>query len=80
MFSTTEFLTYIRFIIRRQEQIVELQDVYPLHKVCAWLGHSPQVSLKHYTQVTDEDFRKASASSTSGPSRTGENTGEKVNS
>jgi len=64
----------------RATRDTELQDVYPLHKVCAWLGHSPQVSLKHYTQVTDEDFRKASARSTAGPSRTGENTGEKVNS
>lgn len=47
----------------RATRDTELQETYPLHKVCSWLGHSPQISLKHYTQMTDEDFRRASAAS-----------------
>ena len=27
-----------------------------LSTVCSWLGHSPAVSLKHYTQTPDEIF------------------------
>jgi hypothetical protein len=32
---------------------------FPVHVVCAWLGNTPRVALKHYAQVTDEDFQKA---------------------
>ena len=60
----------------RATRDTELQESYSIHKVCSWLGHSPQISLKHYTQMTDEDFRRASAPPSSVQSRTGENTGE----
>ncbi len=33
----------------------------PQHAVGAWLGHSEKVSRKHYLQVTDEMFARASA-------------------
>lgn len=37
----------------------ELTQEHPLPVVIAWLGHSAEVALKHYCQVTDDDFRKA---------------------
>jgi len=42
----------------------ELMAVYPAHVVCAWLGNTPKVAMKHYLQVTEEDYRKASESPT----------------
>ena len=38
----------------------ELAETYPLHVVCAWLGNSQLVAMKHYLQVTDEHFERAS--------------------
>ena len=32
---------------------------FPIHVVTEWLGNSPEVAMKHYTQATDADFRKA---------------------
>lgn len=32
---------------------------YPLHVVCEWLGNSAQVAHKHYLQVTEEDWNRA---------------------
>ena len=29
-----------------------------IHTIAAWLGHSPQTAMKHYTRVRDEDFDK----------------------
>ncbi|MCE9605333.1 MAG: tyrosine-type recombinase/integrase [Planctomycetia bacterium] len=43
----------------RSTRETELAEVYPLHVVCSWLGHSPKVALRHYTQTTDEHFAKA---------------------
>ncbi|MDO4585507.1 MAG: site-specific integrase [Planctomycetia bacterium] len=43
----------------RSTRDTELQREHPLHVVCAWLGHTPQISLQHYTQVTERDFEKA---------------------
>jgi integrase len=37
----------------------ELTQEHPLPVVIAWLGHSADVALKHYCQVTDADFKKA---------------------
>jgi integrase len=37
----------------------ELAQAFPLPVVIAWLGHSADVALKHYCQVTDSDFQKA---------------------
>ena len=31
----------------------------PMHVVCDWLGNTREVAAKHYLQVTDEHFRKA---------------------
>lgn len=38
----------------RSTRQTELEDVYPTHVVCAWMGNSPRVARKHYLQVTDE--------------------------
>jgi len=48
----------------RSSRETELMAVYPAHVVCAWLGNTPKVAMKHYLQVTEEDFRKASESPT----------------
>ena len=29
-----------------------------IHTIAAWIGHSPEIALKHYTRVRDEDFDK----------------------
>ncbi len=60
----------------RATRDTELQDIYPLHKVCSWLGHTPRISLKHYAQMTSDDFRRASSTVSAPQTRTGENTGE----
>lgn len=44
----------------RSTRQTELTRKHPVHVVCAWLGNSPKVALKHYLQVTDEDFEAAS--------------------
>ncbi len=47
----------------------ELQDDYPGHKVCKWLGNSETVANKHYLQITEEDFRKAAKGTQSEPEK-----------
>jgi hypothetical protein len=32
-----------------------------MHVVCKWIGNSQPVALRHYLQVTDEDFDRACA-------------------
>ncbi len=48
------------FVNLRSTRDTELQDIYPIRLVCEWLGHSPETSLKHYTQVTADDYHRAS--------------------
>jgi len=43
----------------RSTRQTELEDKFPSHVVCAWLGNSETVARKHYLQVTDEHFAKA---------------------
>ena len=44
----------------RASRETELAADYPIHVVTAWLGNTPHIALKHYLQVTDADFEKAS--------------------
>ncbi len=37
----------------------ELENRFPTHVVCQWLGNSPQVAFRHYLKVTDDHFKKA---------------------
>lgn len=43
----------------RASRETELAEKHPVHVVTAWLGNTPQVALRHYLQVTEEDFAKA---------------------
>ena len=43
----------------RASRETELMHKHPIHVVTAWLGNSPQIAMKHYCIVTDEDFKKA---------------------
>ncbi len=43
----------------RATRQTELENQYPTHVVCAWLGNSESVAREHYLQVTDEHFAKA---------------------
>ena len=43
----------------RASRETELAKDYPIHVVTAWLGNTPRIALKHYLQVTDDDFERA---------------------
>jgi integrase len=47
----------------RASRETELSQQFPIHVVCAWLGHSSLIAQKHYLQVTDADFQRAAKSS-----------------
>ena len=44
----------------RSTRETELAETYPIHVVCAWIGNTAAVAAKHYLQVTDADFDRAS--------------------
>ncbi len=57
-----------RFQNLRSTRETELVDQgFPLHVVCAWLGNSPKVAQKHYLQVTAEHFDLATRASGAAP-------------
>jgi len=37
----------------------ELEESFPSHVVCTWLGNSQDVARRHYLQVTEDHFAKA---------------------
>jgi hypothetical protein len=43
----------------RASRETELAAEYPLHVVCAWIGNSALIAQKHYLQVTEGDFERA---------------------
>jgi len=43
----------------RSTRETELAEEYPMHVVCAWIGNSQPVAQKHYLQLTDEHFERA---------------------
>ncbi len=43
----------------RASRQTELQDTFPSHVVCAWLGNSEKIARKHYLKVTEVHFAKA---------------------
>ncbi len=47
----------------RASLATELANEHPGHVAAAWLGHSTAVASKHYWQVTDADFARATAPS-----------------
>jgi integrase len=48
----------------RSTRETELMETFPAHVVCAWLGNTEAVAKKHYLQVTDDHFRRATAQNT----------------
>lgn len=45
----------------RASRQTELTSKHPLHVVCAWIGNSAAIADKHYLQVTEDHFAKATA-------------------
>jgi integrase len=43
----------------RASRETELAEAFPIHVVAEWLGNSPKTALAHYTQVTEDYYRKA---------------------
>jgi hypothetical protein len=43
----------------RATRETELEESFPSHVVCAWLGNSRKVAREHYLQVTETHFSKA---------------------
>ncbi len=44
----------------RASRETELTQDYPLHVVTAWIGNSAPIAVRHYLQVVDSDFDRAS--------------------
>ena len=63
----------------RATRETELAEVFPAHVTSAWIGNSQVVAAKHYLQVTDEHFERASEAlqnpvqNARAPQRTSEN-------
>lgn len=43
----------------RSTRQTELEELFPTHVVCEWLGNSPRVAQRHYLQTTDDHFAAA---------------------
>ena len=43
----------------RASRETELAGKFPLHVVTGWFGNSQRVAIKHYLQITDDDFERA---------------------
>ena len=43
----------------RESRANEIWSEYPRHVAAAWMGHSERVAMKHYLQVTDDQFKNA---------------------
>ena len=43
----------------RSSRQTELENSFPSHVVCAWMGNSQRIAEKHYLQVTDAHFLAA---------------------
>lgn len=56
----------------RSTRETDLAEQFPIHVVCAWIGNTKAVAAKHYLQITEEHFRKA----TQNPTQTVHDTGD----
>ncbi len=45
----------------RSSRQTELEEHFPTHVVCAWLGNSPETARKHYLKVRESHFEAASS-------------------
>src|SRR5215510_12208301 len=55
----------------RASRETELAAEYPLHVVCAWIGNSALIAQKHYLQVTESDFERATSGGPGGGAKSG---------
>jgi hypothetical protein len=60
----------------RSTRETELAESYPLHVVTAWIGNSKAIAAKHYLQVRDEDFERATQSPAGAAHRTAQSEAE----
>jgi len=51
----------------RASRETELAAEFPLHVVTRWLGNTPRIAMKHYLQVTEDDFARAAGKATASP-------------
>ena len=50
----------------RSTRQTELEEEFPSHVVCSWIGNSEKIARDHYLQITDEHFQKAACSGKEG--------------
>ena len=62
----------------RSTRETELAETTPLHVVTAWLGNSQLIAAKHYLQVTDEHFQKATQNPTQNRAEIGQTAAKAV--
>jgi hypothetical protein len=55
----------------RASRETELAAQFPIHVVCAWIGNTEMIAAKHYLQVTEADFERATSSSREGGAESG---------
>ena len=55
----------------RASRQTELEEEFPTHVVCSWLGNSPKVARRHYLQTTESHFEKATQKATQYTSASG---------
>jgi integrase len=53
----------------RASRQTELEESFPSHVVCAWIGNSERIAREHYLQVTESHFQKATDAPPKGASR-----------
>jgi integrase len=56
----------------------ELENRFPSHVVCRWLGNSEAVARKHYLQVTEEHYAQATSGGAGGGATGGANVVQQV--
>ena len=48
----------------RASRQTELEETFPSHVVCRWMGNSVKVAQKHYLQTTEDHYKKATQNPT----------------
>ncbi len=64
------------FHAMRGSRETELAREYPIHVVTSWLGNTVSIVVKHYLQVTDDDFARASGGGAESDAQAAQNTAQ----
>jgi len=51
----------------RASRQTELEETFPSHVVCRWMGTSVKVAQKHYLQTTEDHYKKATQQASASP-------------